>query len=117
MALKSFKVDDDRAFVITTVSGTIYKLSAPDARGYRTIRRMMAAREKGGSVIMTKAGEAMAQQKKEQPQLKAYEPAHKTFFKGKLTEPVTIEKQLTIEIFGENRTLISEAVAQIEISK
>ena len=113
MAVKSFKVDDDRAFSITTVSGTIYKLSSPDVRGYRTIRRMMAGREKGGSVIMSNAQQAAVPQK-EQPQMKAHEPAHKTFFKGKLTEPAQVNRQLTIEIFGENRTLISEAVAQIE---
>ena len=117
MAVKNFKADDERAFMITTVSGTIYKLSSPDARGYRTIRRMMAGREKGGSVIMSKAGEAAMQEEQKQPQMKAYQPAHKTFFKGRLTEPVSREKQLTIEIFGENRTLISEAVSLIEITK
>ena len=112
MAVKNFKADDDRAFSVTTVSGTIYKLSAPDSLGYRTIRRMMAGREKGGSVIMSNAHEAAEQ--REQPQMKAYQPAHKTFFKGKLTEPAAVERQLTIEIFGENRTLISEPVAEIE---
>ena len=43
-------------------------------------------------------------------------PAHKTFFKGRLVEPAAVNKQLTIEIFGENRTLISESVAQIDAS-
>ena len=113
MTVKSFKPDDDRAFTATTISGTIYKISKPDALGYRTIRRMIAGREKGGSVIMSKAERAEG---KEQPQLKAYQPAHKSFFKGKLTEPAAISKKLTIEIFGENRTLISEAVAEIEES-
>jgi hypothetical protein len=113
MAIKSFKTDDDRAFTITTVSGTIYKLSAPDSLGYRTIRRMMAGREKGGSVIMSNSSAEAAKQE-EQPQMKAYQPAHKTFFKGRLTEPAAVARQLTIEIFGENRTLISEAVAEIE---
>lgn len=109
---KTYKPDHDSGFSVTTVSGTIYKLSSPDALGYRTIRRMMAGREKGGSVIMSTTEETVAE---EQQQLKAYQPAHKTFFKGKLTEPITVEKQLTIEIFGEDRTLISEAVAAIEV--
>jgi hypothetical protein len=114
MGVKSFKADDDRGFSITTVSGTIYKLSSPDSLGYRTVRRMMAGREKGGSVIMSSSKSEEEAKQQEQPQLKAYQPAHKTFFKGKLTEPVAVAKQLNIEIFGENRTLISEAVAEIE---
>lgn len=109
---KTYKPEVDKAFTITTVSGTIYKLSAPDSRGFRTIRRMMAGREKGGSVIMSNSHKAEPEQ--DQPQLKAYQPAHKTFFKGQVTEPIAVDRQLTIEIFGENRTLISEAVAQIE---
>jgi len=107
---KTYKPDHDSAFSVTTVSGTIYKLSAPDSLGYRTIRRMMAGREKGGSVIMNTAEQAAVQQ----PQMKGFTPAHKTFFKGKLTEPISVNKQLTIEIFGENRTLISEAVSDVE---
>jgi hypothetical protein len=112
MAEKSYKPGVDRAFTVTTVSGTIYKLSAPDSRGYRTIRRMMAGREKGGSVIMSNSQKLAAS--KETPQLKAHKPAHKTFFKGKVTEPISVSRQLMIEIFGENRTLISEPVAEIE---
>ncbi len=110
MAVKNFKPDDHRAFEVTTVSGTIYKLSAPDTREYRTVRRMMAGYEKGGSVIMSVKQEGS----QEQVQTKASVPAHKTFFKGKLTEPAAVGKSLTIEIFGEDRTLISEAVAEIE---
>ena len=110
MSIKTFKPDDSRVFEITTVSGTIYKLSAPDARLYRTIRRMMAGYEKGGSVIMTDKQE----EEKEKMQMKGATPAHKTFFKGRLTEPVHTGKPLVIEIFGENRTLISEVVREIE---
>jgi hypothetical protein len=115
MAVKSFKPDDDRAFTITTLSGTIYKLSAPDALGYRTIRRVMAGRERVGSVIMTNSERDAAKEKREANPDKS-KPAHKTFFKGRLVEPAAVNKQLTIEIFGENRTLISESVAQIDAS-
>ena len=45
MGVKIFKADADRTFTVKTVSGTVYKLSTPDSRGYRTIRRMMAGRE------------------------------------------------------------------------
>lgn len=112
MGAKIFKADADRTFTVKTVSGTVYKLSTPDSRGYRTIRRMMAGREKGGSVIMSNSQDVAST--KETPQLKAFKPAHKTFFKGKVTEPISADKQLVIEIFGENRTLISEPVDEIE---
>jgi hypothetical protein len=73
----------------------------------------MAGREKGGSVIMTDSEREAA---REEPETDKGRPAHKTFFKGKLVEVAAVNKQLTIEIFGENRTLISESVAQIEAS-
>ena len=103
---KKFKSDDDRAFIVTTVSGTVYRLGPPDSLGFRAIRRVMGRRESGtnGSVIIKKG------QTKQ-------EPASKSFFKGKLIEPLAMGRPLVIEIFGEQRTLMSEVVKKIEVVK
>jgi hypothetical protein len=104
--MRTIKANDDRVIAVTTVSGTIYKLGKPDSLGYRTVRRIMARREKGGSVIIAGAQDAL---KKREAQ-----PANRIFFKGKLTEDPTVNKPMSIEIFGEERTLVSEPVANIE---
>jgi len=103
---KTYKPDDDRGFVVTTVSGTVYRLGPPDSLGYRAIRRIMGRREKSteGSVIIKK--ESMKK-----------EPAAKAFFKGRLLQPIAVEKPLVIEIFGEQKTLMSEPVKRIEVQK
>ena len=103
---KSYSPDDDRGFVVTTVSGTVYRLGTPDSLGYRTVRRIMGRREKSteGSVIIKKDAEKG-------------EPASKSFFKGKLLEPIRLNKALVIEIFGERRTLLSESVKKVEVQK
>lgn len=103
---KTYKPDSDYGFVVTTISGTVYRLSPPDSLGYRAIRRIMGRREKSteGSVIIKK--ESMKR-----------EPAAKAFFKGRLIEPITVSKPLIIEIFGEQKTLMSEPVKKIEVQK
>jgi len=45
------------------------------------------------------------------------EPAAKAFFKGRLLQPIAVEKPLVIEIFGEQKTLMSEPVKRIEVQK
>jgi hypothetical protein len=104
--MRTIKASDERAIAVTTVSGTIYKLGKPDALGYRTVRRIMARREKGGSVIIESAQDALKR--------KEAQPANRIFFKGKLIEDPTVNKPMPIEIFGEGRTLVSEPVAKIE---
>jgi hypothetical protein len=104
--MRTIKAGDERAIAVTTVSGTIYKLGKPDALGYRTVRRIMARREKGGSVIIEGAQDAVKR--------KEAQPANRIFFKGKLIEDPTVGKPMSIEIFGEERTLVSEPVAKIE---
>lgn len=104
--MRTIKANNERAIAVTTVSGAIYKLGKPDALGYRTIRRIMARREKGGSVIIKGAQDPL---KKREAQ-----PVNRIFFKGKLTEDPTVNKPMSIEIFGEERTLVSEPVAKIE---
>ena len=103
---KAYKPDCDYGFVITTVSGTVYRLGPPDSLGYRAIRRIMGRREKSteGSVIIKK--ESMKK-----------EPAAKAFFKGRLLQPISLDKPLVIEIFGEQKTLMSEPVKKIEVQK
>ena len=103
---KTYKPDDDRGFVVTTVSGTVYRLGPPDSLGYRAIRRIMGRREKSaeGSVIIK--NESMKK-----------EPAAKAFFKGRLLQPIAAEKPLVIEIFGERKTLMSEPVKRVEVQK
>ena len=102
--MKVYNPDDERSFSVTTISGTVYRLSHPDSLGYRAIRRIMGRREKAsvGSVVLKKDSDKP-------------EPASKSFFKGKLLEPICIDKPLIIEIFGEQRTLMSEPVKKIEI--
>lgn len=101
---RSYSPDDERSFTITTVSGTVYKLSPPDSLGYRAIRRIMGRREKAdaGSVVIKNNSDKL-------------EPASKSFFKGKLLEAIRIDKPLIIEIFGEQRILMSEPVKEIKI--
>lgn len=101
---KVYSPDDERSFSVTTVSGTVYRLSPPDSLGYRAIRRIMGRREKAS------AGSVVIKQNSEKP-----EPASKSFFKGKLLESICPDKPLIIEIFGEQRTLMSEPVKKIEI--
>jgi len=105
--MHTVKANDERAIAVTTVSGTIYKMSKPDALGYRTVRRIMARRGRGGSVIME--GDQDSAKKKEP------RPANRVFFKGRLTEDPTVGNPVTIEIFGEDRTLVSEPVTKIEV--
>ncbi|MCX7702728.1 MAG: hypothetical protein N2234_01305 [Planctomycetota bacterium] len=103
---KSYQADDEHSFMITTVSGTVYRLSEPDALGYRAIRRIMGQKEntKGGSVVIKKDTEKA-------------EPTSKSFFKGKMLQEISVGSPLLIEIFGEQRTLMSEPVKKIEVCK
>ena len=103
---KSYQPDDDHSFIVTTVSGTVYRLSEPDSLGFRAVRRIMGQKEntKGGSVVIKKDTEKA-------------EPTSKSFFKGKLLEPISIGHPLIIEIFGEQRTLMSEPVKKVEVCK
>ena len=45
------------------------------------------------------------------------EPAAKAFFKGRLLQPIGVDKPLVIEIFGEQKTLMSEPVKRVEVQK
>lgn len=104
--MRTIKASDERAIAVTTVSGTIYKLGKPDALGYRTVRRIMTRRAKNDLVIIEGTEDPVKR--------KEAQPVNRIFFKGRLTEDPTVNKPISIEIFGEQQTLMSDPVAKIE---